>query len=62
MREIFKAWLKDEQGATGVEYGILVGGVALAIMVAVFAMGGDISSIFEAVNSLVTQALARISI
>ncbi|MGZ4456776.1 MAG: Flp family type IVb pilin, partial [Nocardioides sp.] len=37
----------DERGASAVEYGLLIAGIAALIVVVVFAFGGKISSIFS---------------
>ena len=37
----------DERGASAVEYGLLVAGIALAIVAAVWAFGGALSGMFE---------------
>ncbi|WP_228942158.1 Flp family type IVb pilin [Nocardioides sp. Leaf374] len=37
----------DERGASAVEYGLLIAGIAALIVVVVFAFGGTISGIFE---------------
>lgn len=39
--------ITSERGATAVEYGLLVGLVALAIIVAVTSLGGKLSGIFS---------------
>jgi Flp pilus assembly pilin Flp len=42
------AALRDRRGATAVEYGLLIGGVALAILAAIFAIGDEVVDFFEA--------------
>ena len=37
----------DERGASAVEYGLLVAGIAALIIVAVFLLGGNLSNLFE---------------
>ncbi|WP_205474699.1 Flp family type IVb pilin [Nocardioides sp. SYSU D00038] len=37
----------DERGASAVEYGLLIAGIAALIVVVVFAFGDNISDIFE---------------
>jgi pilus assembly protein Flp/PilA len=37
----------DERGASAVEYGLLIAGIAALIVVVVFAFGGVISNIFS---------------
>ena len=37
----------DASGNSAVEYGLIVGGIALAIVVALFAAGADISGFFQ---------------
>ena len=47
----------DERGATAVEYGLLITGIAAVITVAVFAFGGVIKNIFNnTCNSLGASA------
>jgi pilus assembly protein Flp/PilA len=41
----------DERGASAVEYGLLVSLIALAIIVAVTALGGELSALFAAVTA-----------
>jgi pilus assembly protein Flp/PilA len=38
---------RDEDGASAVEYGLLVAGIAALIVVIVFAFGGVISGVFN---------------
>lgn len=38
---------RDERGASAVEYGLLIAGIAALIVVIVFAFGGTIEGIFE---------------
>jgi pilus assembly protein Flp/PilA len=38
----------DERGASAVEYGLLIAGIAALIVVVVFAFGGVVSNIFKA--------------
>ena len=40
---------RKERGATAVEYGLLVGLIAIVIIVAVTALGGRLQAIFEAI-------------
>jgi len=44
-------WVKDEEGASLVEYALLVGLIALACIVALTATGGSISSLFTRISS-----------
>jgi pilus assembly protein Flp/PilA len=41
---------KEEKGATAVEYGLLVGLIAVAIIVAVTALGTKLSGLFTSVT------------
>jgi pilus assembly protein Flp/PilA len=38
---------RTEDGASAVEYGLLVGGIAAVIVVLVFALGGQVQSMFK---------------
>ena len=48
---IVSKFARDEQGATAIEYGLLAAGVGVAIMLAVFTLGGDLTTMFEGVSS-----------
>ena len=43
----------DERGASAVEYGLLVAGIAAIIVVAVFAFGGLVKGIFSNTSSAI---------
>ena len=38
---------RDEEGASAVEYGLLIAGIAALIVIVVFAFGGTIKNIFQ---------------
>ena len=48
MLELIKNWTaKDEDGASAVEYGLLVAGIAALIVLIVFSFGGIIKEVFS---------------
>ncbi|MCX5892582.1 MAG: Flp family type IVb pilin [Deltaproteobacteria bacterium] len=46
-----KAFVNEEDGASAVEYGLLVAGIAVAVMTAVYAIGTTLSGKFASVNT-----------
>jgi pilus assembly protein Flp/PilA len=44
---------RDERGATAVEYGLMVALIAIVIIVAVTALGDNLSSLFDATSTAV---------
>lgn len=42
--------IKDESGATAIEYGLIAGLVAVAIIAALTALGGSLDSLFTSVS------------
>ena len=42
---------RDERGASAVEYGLLVAGIAAVIVGIVFVLGGNLKSAFDSTNS-----------
>ena len=44
------AFINDEEGASAVEYGLLVGLIAVAIIVAVTALGTKLSGLFTTIT------------
>jgi pilus assembly protein Flp/PilA len=47
MHEIRQVTPRDERGASAVEYGLLIAGIAAMIVVAVFAFGGGANGLFH---------------
>ena len=45
------SFLKDEEGATAVEYGLIVALIAAVIVVAVTAVGGKVNVAFKTVDN-----------
>jgi len=43
------AFVNDEEGASAVEYGLLIAGIAAVVMVAIYAIGTALNTKFQAV-------------
>ena len=50
--------LGNEQGASAVEYGLLIAGIAALIVAIVFLLGGTIRSAFSKTESCITNSTA----
>ena len=46
----------EDAGASAVEYGLLVAGIAVVIIIAVFALGGSISGVFTKTSTCLSSA------
>jgi len=46
---------RDERGASAVEYGLLIAGIAALIVVVVFAFGGTIEGIFSDTKTCISN-------
>ncbi len=46
-----KAFAAGEEGASAVEYGLLIAGIAAVVMVAIYAIGTSLNTKFQAVNT-----------
>ena len=55
MHALLKRLRRDESGAAGVEYGILVAAVAAAIVVSAFSIGGAVSNAFDYTAQAITD-------
>jgi len=51
MKNLFSRFLKDESGATAIEYGLIAAGISVVIIGAVNALGGRLNTIFEGLNT-----------
>lgn len=49
--KLFNRFLKDEDGATAIEYGLIAALIGVAIIAMVRAVGGELSSTFEEVDN-----------
>jgi pilus assembly protein Flp/PilA len=45
------AFLKNESGATAIEYGLIAAGISVAIIVAVNGVGTQLTNVFSKVSS-----------
>ncbi|KZK83319.1 Flp family type IVb pilin [Pseudovibrio ascidiaceicola] len=48
---MFAKFLKDESGATAIEYGILAAFIAVAIITAVTLLGDDLTAVFQNIST-----------
>ena len=51
MTRILKAFLVDELGATAIEYSIIAGGIAVAIIATVYSIGPKLNSTFSSIST-----------
>lgn len=51
MRNLFSRFVKDESGATAIEYGLIAAGIAVAIIAAVNLLGSTLNTVFGHINS-----------
>ena len=51
MNKLFSKFLKDESGATAIEYGLIAAGIALAIIAIVNGLGTNLNEKFTTINS-----------
>jgi len=50
MKNQFVAFLKDEEGATAIEYGLIAGLIAAVIAVTLGTLGGQIDQLFDNIS------------
>ncbi len=51
MMKRIKAFLRDDEGATAIEYGLIAAGIAVAIIAVVQGLGTNLSNTFSSVSS-----------
>lgn len=51
----FVKFMKDESGATAIEYGLIAAGIAVAIIAAVNLVGDNLVAMFDAVAVALVQ-------
>lgn len=58
MSKLFARFVKDESGATAIEYGLIAALIALAIMVGAGTIGSQLQITFEDIGQELTDANA----
>ena len=48
---ILKSFLRDERGATAIEYGLIAAGISVAIIVVVQGLGSSLNTTFGSVKN-----------
>jgi pilus assembly protein Flp/PilA len=51
MSKLFARFVKDESGATAIEYGLIAAGISLAIIAVVNGLGTNLNDKFTSINS-----------
>jgi len=51
MTNLFARFIKDESGATAIEYGLIAAGISIAIIAIVNTLGTTLSGKFNTINS-----------
>lgn len=57
MRKVLMQFLRDEEGATAIEYGLIAALIAVAIMVAVSNVGTQLNAVFQSILAQLTTAV-----
>lgn len=57
MNKLFAKFLKDESGATAIEYGLIAALIALAIVTGAGLLGGALDNQFSGIASQLTNTL-----
>ncbi|MEM1289012.1 MAG: Flp family type IVb pilin [Pseudomonadota bacterium] len=52
---MFNRFFRSDSGATAIEYAIMAGGIALAVVAAVYLVGDEVSLMFEELPALVIR-------
>jgi pilus assembly protein Flp/PilA len=51
MKNLIARFVKDQSGATAIEYGLIAAGIALAIITVVNGLGSNLNNKFTSINS-----------
>ena len=54
------AYLKNEDGATAIEYGLIAAGISLAIVAVVFTFGDQLETTFTSIETAMVNANAEV--
>jgi pilus assembly protein Flp/PilA len=51
MKKLFARFVKDDSGATAIEYGLIAAGISVAIIAVVNGLGTTLNSKFQSISS-----------
>jgi pilus assembly protein Flp/PilA len=51
MKNLIARFVKDESGATAIEYGLIAAGISLAIIAVVNGIGSNLNTKFNSINT-----------
>lgn len=51
MTKLIKAYVRNEDGATAIEYGLIAAGISVAIAAVVWLLGADLLALFEEIQA-----------
>jgi pilus assembly protein Flp/PilA len=51
MKNLFVRFMKDDSGATAIEYGLIAAGISVAIIAVVNGLGSKLNTTFSSVSS-----------
>jgi pilus assembly protein Flp/PilA len=54
MKDMFKGMIREEDGQGMVEYGLIIAGIALAAIAAIWLLGPTLSTMFTNINTKLT--------
>lgn len=57
MFKLIRNFVREEEGVTAIEYGLIAALIAVVIIVAVTAVGGNLELVFNAIASNLSNAL-----
>lgn len=56
MKQLLKLWCVQTNGATAIEYALIVAGVALAVSLFIFAFGEELYAFFDFLTETIASA------
>ena len=56
MKNLVSRFVKDESGATAIEYGLIAAGIAIAIIAAINGVGDQLKANFNTIKTKLTPA------
>lgn len=51
MKDLFARFLKDDSGATAIEYGLIAAGISVAIIAVVSGLGSKLNGKFDSIST-----------
>ncbi len=61
LARLLTRWGRESRAATAIEYGLIAGGISLAIVAAVYLMGDSLQTLFTSISASMADSAGKVA-